>query len=195
VHATAFPGFFLTRLGPAFLRTYYTNIVRDPEGVLLVVEKEGRVEGFVAGFANPAAFYGRMRSRRVRFGVSTLVGLVRSPALLGRVLANISSVRDRAASVRGPRSAELSSIAVTPALQGAGMGQALCRRFCTLMFDRGVDEVHLTTDADDNEAVNRLYRKMGFRLARTFEAPGQRRMHEYVRAREDDARSQGGEDD
>ena len=67
VHAAAFPGYFLTQMGPRVLRLYY-ELVLDYEGrLMLVAEREARVLGFVVGFRDPARFYGLMSSRRRRF--------------------------------------------------------------------------------------------------------------------------------
>ena len=51
VHLASFDGFFLTFLGPKFLRLLYSELMKESEGVALIAqEKEGQVVvGFVAG--------------------------------------------------------------------------------------------------------------------------------------------------
>ena len=43
VHMEAFPGFFLTCLGPAFLREFYAAVAGDPSGLAYVHEQSGRI--------------------------------------------------------------------------------------------------------------------------------------------------------
>lgn len=74
----------------------------------------------------------------------------------------------------------LASIAVLPAAQGKHIGAALVRAFLHAAALRGAGAVTLTTDSDGNDAVNRFYRHLGFRLARSFITPEGRPMNEYV---------------
>ena len=57
IHMAAFPGFILTKLGPAFLLELYTGFIQDDKGTLFVAEREGQVLGFVAGTLDPDAFF------------------------------------------------------------------------------------------------------------------------------------------
>ena len=73
------------------------------------------------------------------------------------------------------------SIAVSPEFQGRGIGKQLVEAFCQELAARGEPAVCLTTDRDDNEAVNRFYQRLNFQLARSFITPEGRAMNEYVR--------------
>lgn len=70
VHREAFPEFFLSFLGPRFLRAFYAALVDAPDGIALIATNGGAVCGFVAGTVRPWAFYRReafragLRSRR-----------------------------------------------------------------------------------------------------------------------------------
>ena len=72
------------------------------------------------------------------------------------------------------------SIAVLPEAQGKGIGQALVWAFLEEAAQRGLRQVDLTTDRDDNETTNRFYQNMGFVCERTFVTPEGRAMNEYV---------------
>ena len=73
------------------------------------------------------------------------------------------------------------SIAVSPEFQGRGIGKQLVEAFCQELASRGEPAVCLTTDRDHNEAVNRFYQRLNFKLVRSFITPEGRAMNEYVR--------------
>jgi hypothetical protein len=56
VHLDSFPGFFLTFLGPTFLRELYVATLADSSGISFVAEDGNGICGFVAGTAQPAGF-------------------------------------------------------------------------------------------------------------------------------------------
>ena len=74
----------------------------------------------------------------------------------------------------------LMSIAVSPEVQGKGIGRALALAFLREAARRGVKEVDLTTDATGNEAVNRFYEGLGFVCEKEYTTPERRLMKEYV---------------
>lgn len=59
-HLNAFPGFFLSAMGPRFLRKYYGFYSDYDKGIVLVAEYEGQLLGFIAGFQDPASYYGKI---------------------------------------------------------------------------------------------------------------------------------------
>ncbi|MBK9137235.1 MAG: hypothetical protein IPM17_00440 [Verrucomicrobia bacterium] len=58
IHEAAFPGFFLTFLGSAFLAEFYGAFLREEQGIALVAVEQGghRVIGAVAGPLVPRGF-------------------------------------------------------------------------------------------------------------------------------------------
>jgi ribosomal protein S18 acetylase RimI-like enzyme len=180
VHRAAFPGFYMTLLGPRFLRLYYALVLRHAGGILLVAEGgDGGAEGFVAGFADPPGFYRLLRRNRARVALAVLPALLRSPRLVRRLATNAGRVDD---SARGGEatSCELSSIGVAPGASGGGVGRALVAAFLRAAGERGAGEVFLTTDARENERVNRFYQECGFRLDRVSEPVAGRPMNVFV---------------
>lgn len=179
VHSAAFAGFLMTNLGPSFLREYYQAVLEGDDAILLgQFDELGSLKGFVAGSAKPALLYARLAKRKPRMLISAAFHLLCHPVLWLRVLenANTTSRRAREDVAIG---AELASIAVHPSAQGLGYGRALIEAFLSSARRYGASEVTLTTDADDNDAVNRLYRRAGFRLSRTSTRKGGRRMNHY----------------
>lgn len=179
IHAAAFPGFFLTQLGPAFLREYYRTVCDFEHGIALVAcSKDGATEGFVAGFIGPAAFYQLLRSRRVRLGLCAAPAILRRPALLPRLLRNGRRAADSSQGSPANRESELASIGVAPTGQGKGIGRALVAAFIEHSRAGGAECVSLTTDARENETVNRFYQSLGFQVA-AVETVGERLMNRY----------------
>ena len=177
IHTLAFPGFFMTILGPSFLAKYYRRVLAYDSGVFLIQEGPEGMEGFVSGFLHPNRFYREMREFPTDFLLSILLRLTFSPWLLPRLCA--SYMEARRSSDPGPRDeCELSSIAVRPAMAGRGLGKGLLRAFVTAVQGRAASVI-LTTDAQDNAAVNRFYSAFGFQLERTYERSKGRAMNQY----------------
>lgn len=180
VHQSAFVGFFMTDLGPRFLRAYYQQVLDFPEHLFLVSQSETQeaLLGFVAGFLNPPEFYRRLRSRKWFFALCAASHLSLRPKLWKRALAGLRRTQERSQS-RSSQVAELASLAVRPCTQGKGVGRALVLAFLEQARARGAEKVYLTTDAHDNDPVNAFYQKLGFRLSRQFWHTPDRLMNEY----------------
>lgn len=180
VHLAAFEQFFLTALGPLFLRQYYRCVVAYPQGIALGAFVEGEIAGFVAGFVNPPAFYSTLHSSWLKFALAALPGLLMRPNHIVRILANYRRSKMIANDQRDQSTvAELSSLAVATGFNETGIGTDLVQNFCAEARTRGTTLVVLTTDTYRNERGNRFYQRIGFQLARTFEAQPGRYLNEY----------------
>lgn len=179
VHVQAFPEFFLTRLGPRFLRLLYQGFIEDKSGVMLVAEDGTTILGFAAGTTSPDRFFSRLRRYGLSFLAASSIALLRSPILVTKRLAGAVLYRGEAPSTL-PAAALLSSIGVLPTAAGRGVGKALLAQFADRVRAAGCRHVYLTTDRDGNEAVNRFYESSGFALESTFVRSGNRRMNRYV---------------
>jgi SAM-dependent methyltransferase/ribosomal protein S18 acetylase RimI-like enzyme len=185
VHLAAFhPGFTLSALGPGFLRKYYDLVLRFDQGILLAAEKEGKLAGFAAGFLNPKRFYDTMNANKWRFALPIVRALIHRPRLVWRVLPLLRRVLHPTQRSLPSESVacELASIAVRPDVSGPGGGKALVCAFLRASRESKAAELYLTTDALDNARTNMFYRRLGFRFARCYSAPGHRLMNEYVLA-------------
>ncbi len=180
VHQRAFPDFYMTRMGSAFLRTYYRTVLTCEGGQLFVAETEGRCLGFVAGSLNPARFYAFMSQRKASFIWPAFLGIIRRPSLIGRTLFNRNRVKSAShAREADTNTAELSSIGVDPLAASRGVGGDLLRAFMESALAGGSDCISLTTDARDNQRVNSFYLKHGFSLVARFVSDSDREMNEY----------------
>ncbi len=180
LHTSAFPGFFLTSLGPRFLRLLYAGFTREPNGICIVAEDEGVIVGFAAGTTVPDVFFGRLLRRQGwRFALAAVPGMLRNPLFVARKC--LGALFYRGEQPTGLANAGLlSSLAVSPTCGGKGLGQKLVLAFAEEARRQGCSAIYLTTDEVDNERVNRFYAKCGFELLDTFKRPGKRVMNRWV---------------
>lgn len=178
VHLRSFAGFFLSFLGPQFLRLYYESIVEHPDAAGYVYVMDGRVLGFVCGVVSPSRFYCYLlQTRWWRFTLAALDAALRRPSIVPRLFRAWSYPSQTSVQVD---TATLTSIAVDPDVQGEGVGADLAAAFLAEMRTRGVKRVDLTTDRYGNDEVNAFYQRQGFHCERTFVTPEGREMNEFV---------------
>ncbi len=177
IHLQSFIGFFLSFLGKDFLKQLYKGIINDPNGIAFVYEDK-MIVGFVAGTTQPANFYRRLIIRRWwRFCLASIKPVLQKPGIIHRLIRALNMPKSvTSESNRGT----LLSIAVSPDHQGKGYGEVLVKAFLDESARRGIKKVDLTTDAVDNDPVNKFYKKMGFSIERSFTTPEGRLMNEYL---------------
>lgn len=178
LHRQAFPSFFLSELGPAFLTQFYRGFLTDPTSVTAVARDDhGRVVGGVVGTTAPAGFFRRLLVRRLPgFALASAQAAVADPRRIPRLLRGVTCRGEADAKIDG---ALLSSICVDPVAQGSGVGRQIIDRWCAEARSRGAHRAFLTTDADDNDAVNDFYNRAGWQHTHTFTTPEGRRMNRY----------------
>ena len=179
LHLRAFPNYFLSILGPGFLREFYFSFLADPVGMAFVARNaQNEVVGAIVGPVDPRGFFGRLLRRRWwAFGLASVSALVRRPSSAAR-LARALVYRGEAPA--GPIRALLSSIAVSPKAQGQGIGRALVQRWLDVARSRGARGCFLTTDAENNDTVNRFYCRLGWKPEATYTTREGRKMNRYV---------------
>lgn len=128
IHLATFEQFFLTELGPIFLRQYYQCVLAYPKGIALGAFVEGEMAGFVTGFVNPPGFYSTLHSRRLMFALAAFPGLVKRPNRILRMIANYRRSKRIANDQKDQSSiAELSSLAVAKRANDTGIGRPLLK--------------------------------------------------------------------
>jgi ribosomal protein S18 acetylase RimI-like enzyme len=180
VHMQAFPGFFLSFLGPKFLKEFYRSFINDSAGIGFVAhdEQAGRVVGAIVGPLIPDGYFKRLLKKRWwAFCIASIKAVLKKPSISKRLF---RAVFYRGESPVGPKRALLSSIAVAPDYQKFGIGRALVLRWVRQVADRGGTGCFLTTDADGNEAVNAFYQKLGWTVESSYTTPEGRRMNRYI---------------
>ncbi len=181
VHQEAFRGFLMTDLGPRFLRAYYQLVLDYPNSLFFVHESPyGATDGFVAGFIDPPRFYRLLKARKVALACAIGLHLLFRPTKWARVLASYRHAHDLS-SISGDttHTAELASLGVSPSTQGKGVGKQLVHAFLQHSREANVERVVLTTDAENNDAVNQFYLRLGFELKKQYWHSPTRRMNLY----------------
>ena len=182
LHVEAFPGFFLSQLGEAFLREFYRAFADDPSGIAVVSRSpSGNPVGAAVGTVEPAGFYRRLLRRRfLPLAIASAGAVVRHPSTVARLV--------RGATYRGgigedptPPGALLSSICTAPQARGTGIGRALLTQWESAARSAGSVEAHLSTDAVDNEAVNNFYKRAGWTRTRGYRTREGRQMNLYTK--------------
>jgi len=178
VHLESFPSFFLSFLGPRFLRLYYSGVCSAYEGIAFVyLNADGQTGGFVAGTVNPRRFYSRLLKKQwLRFTLASAAAIFRKPQTIRRIAMAFFHPSENP---NGENVAGLYSIGVLPELHGSGVGKKLVLRFLEEAKRRGCVRVSLTTDRENNDRVNRFYQTLGFAIGRQYETPEGRKMNEY----------------
>lgn len=178
IHTSSFKGFFLTFLGPRFIKELYTDILIDPTGISFVAEKDREVVGFVVGSLDAPRLYSNLlRNHLTDFAFEGMKAVLRKPVIIPRLLRALKKPAER---MPVTNSALLMSIAVMPGMQGHGIGKKLIQAFLDEADRRGLANVLLTTDGVDNESANKFYQGMGFSLLRTYTTPEGRVLNDYV---------------
>lgn len=181
MHMRSFPTFFLTFLGPRFLTEFYCSFLVDEEGVGLVAreKKTKRIVGVVVGPVSPHGYFKRLLRRRWwSFCLASVVAVVKNPGILVRL---VRSVYYRGAAPEGSNRSLLSSLAVSPEVQGQGVGRLLVSRWIEEIKSRGSTGCYLSTDACNNDGVNAFYEKLGWERELIYVTPEGRKMNRYVR--------------
>jgi ribosomal protein S18 acetylase RimI-like enzyme len=178
LHEECFPEYYLTNLGPSFLRAVYSWYVQGSEAIAHVAIDRGEsVAGFVAGTVDDSN-YRRSLFRRAwwpmalalvqRFisnPVLTLRLMDERKELVRQALSTILTGRSREAgqtdvdSDKELHTASLVSIGVKPAARRSGLGAALSELFVREAWDRGCERIILSV-RDDNTEARRFYESM-----------------------------------
>ncbi len=166
MHIAAIGGGFLSSTGEPFLTLLYRVIDEDPDSVLFVEERCGRVVGFVAGTSNARSMYRRLL-RRLPAIAWSLRGSLASPSKLSRMFNVARYVRQGGPKLPELPTAELLSIAVDPSARGTGVAERLFRRLETHFESRGVASFKIVA-GEALQPAHRFYRKVGATLQARF---------------------------
>jgi GNAT superfamily N-acetyltransferase len=185
IHRAAFPGFFLTFLGPDFLKLLYSFYVQGKTEIALVGKYKEQVIGTLLGTTQSHGFYKRLAKRYfLRFAWASLKPLLQQPAIFPRLVRALFYRGDAPLSATG--GALLASVCLDPGLQSKGIGKEMVAAFESEMWKQGAKFVYLTTDLDNNQATQRFYEKIGWSIESKFTTPEGRLMRRYWKMRPTD---------
>lgn len=178
IHMESFQNFFLSQLGPRFLRVFYNSILKDPCGIAYMYYDQSEICGFVFGTSEPDGFYRRLLKKKwFRFASASVIPTIRNPAIIPRLLKALTKPYQFQAK---PNSSLLMSIAVSKDAQRKGIGKQLVKAFLDESRRRKLSFVTLTTDGTNNDEVNCFYQNIGFNKNREFKTKEGRLMNEYI---------------
>jgi ribosomal protein S18 acetylase RimI-like enzyme len=203
LHERRLPGGFFARLGARFLTRYHATFGASPDATLLVAERDGRIDGFLAGTVHNARHW-RFVARRFPIGVTTsgVAALLRDAQLAaefvrtrtgryaralarqvrGRVVA--SAAEPAGPAVPAARAEEevvavLTHVAVAEEASGTGAGRALVDRFLDQARAAGAREARLVTAVRGGGPG--FYRRLGWRSRGRRRASDGTVVEEFVR--------------
>ncbi len=180
IHLRAFEGFFLTSLGPHFLRLYYDSVRSYQGGVLLKCVNQGKTIGFCAAALHSAGFNKHLVKHRLPDYILMGARLVFTrPQALWRLFLNFSK-EDADHGDTGDY-AELLSIGVDPDVQRSGAGKQLLQALEKEVESRNGKKLSLTTDYYDNDKAIGFYRALGYHEWYDFITYPQRRMYRMIK--------------
>lgn len=180
VHLAAFPGEYLTSLGPKVLIPFYRFYIKRGSGIALAaVDNSGRILGFVVG-GDPGLRAQFLRKYAYTVAKAITANLFRHRnvwtqslfhlqrglrSLPRRIRAGFSGARDESCEFLSPSPtgtwSTLLSICTHPDARGRGVGSALMVGFEQESRGRGYLAMRLSVH-NDNEAAIQLYRKNGW---------------------------------
>lgn len=181
LHLKSFPDFFLSYLGPRFLTEYYLAFLQPGAVAVMALNEVNTLVGLAVGTCEPQGFYGRLvKARWLRFAMAASTAALRRPFIIPRLFRALRYRGGAGGGNLGNR-ALLNQIAVSPDFQGAGIGGQLLIAWMDCAASKGVIGFYLTTDAKENDQVNKFYQKMSWRLEKTFLTREGREMNLYLK--------------
>lgn len=169
-HLTDFPDGFFARLGDEFLREYYRSFIACAGAVALVAVRGTEPVGFVTGALDPAEHRRQMLKRDgKRLALRAVKAMLFRPAvavlfLRTRAVRYLRRLLSRTPSpppVSAGRTGVLHHVAVTPSVQGQGIGSKLISEFESMAADAGLNSIILVTVAGPQGAGD-YYAKQGW---------------------------------
>ena len=182
VHLAAFNGFFLTMLGPSFLRGLYRAFLHRQHGILRVaVSSENTIVGFAAGTSATQLFFSQLRKDKwFSFLLRAIPGMLKNPVIVVKKLYYAAFYKgDRPASLSDV--ALLSSIAVSPDMAGKAVGKALLADYEQQVKAAELPALFLTTDKFGNDNVVAFYQRAGYQIESEFTQPDGRQMLRLIK--------------
>ncbi len=149
---------FLSTLGVSFASLLYQAIDEGADSVLLTIERDGKVVGFVAGGMGMGPIYRRMFRHTPRLALALMPSLF-LPWRIWRMIEILRYSRDNDQSSLWPR-AELLSIALDPACRGQHLAETLYRRLTEFFESQGNSEFKIVVGAA-LEPAHKFYLRMG----------------------------------
>ena len=181
LHVKSFDSFFLTSLGSQFLKVFYRAIINDSNGIAIGIFEGKQLVAFSVGTKKKKGFYSNiLKSSVFPLLFAAFPQLILDPRKIFRLIQSFTSHPTENPHIAD--SASLLSICVDPSMGNKGYGKKILAAFEESVF-LSATTISLTTDAENNDAVNRFYIANGYVLFNEF-LQSTRRMNLYYKNNE-----------
>lgn len=180
IHFSAFPDFFLTKLGESFISTYYKTSLRNQESIsICAIDNNEEIIGFSIGCIHSKGYHKKLiRQNFILFLIEGVKILFTKPKALFRLVNNFE--KNAHVNDNGDY-AELLSIGVKAEIKGGGIGKQLIQYFEEEARIRGCLKIALTTDSINNDNAINFYKKNGYEIFYEFTAYPNRKMYKLIK--------------
>ena len=179
IHEESFNGFFLTTLGPVFLKMYYSVLLKSKRAILVGFFINGRLEGFCSVAKDSRGFNAKLiKANVISFFNMSIIILFTRPLSLIRLVMNLNKrnfVKDKG------DYAEILSIAVSPSIQGRGAAKKMLLYIEKVLQKKGINRLSLTTDYFKNDKAINFYKKSGYKILYVFDSFPKRKMYRFLK--------------
>ncbi len=184
IHISAFPNFFLTKLGYKFIYNYYKHYFDRGELIMIILDEMNSYIGFASGISNAKAFYNSIKKKWFKFLYPITLAMVNFdllPYLVKKIFNVLTSDKVNIEVKNNDDFLELTSIAIKKEYQKKGFGSILLTQYIEEVRNSYslLKGILLTTDYADNKTVHKLYKKNGFKLFFNFNQNKNRKMSVY----------------
>ena len=185
------PYFDLTDPSPAFLWSFYSFVLRDPNGLLFIPRNTTtRWRGSWQGFSAPAHLFQRVASERLRIFGRASVCLATHPIQLPQFIGDLRRARRFRCEPDWCRDTicELVTIAIQPRLRVQGHGRALILALAEAAKCKNLSQVRVHVSSNDS-GMAAFYRRLGFTPLRTFKTSNDLWTDQYVLALQENGKA------
>lgn len=175
IHQDAFPTFFLTSLGPKFLKLMYQCHMEHKASDILVAIENSVPIGFLAYSEDMSDLYSYMLKRHgFYFALYSIIPFLKNPIILPRLLRAFLKPKE---AKQLDKYIYLASAGVTPKIQSKGTYSSILNTILQKYKDSDFQYIIGDTDVG-NGPINHIYHKFGFNIHRQYETPEGRPMYE-----------------
>lgn len=179
LHLKAFPDFFLTALGKKFLDKFYRSILCHPNHIAVGLFENEKLLAFAVGTKKKRGFYSEiLKDDILVLAWSGLPTFIKRPSKIIRIFKSLLARETKNDTVL--ENATLLSVCVDPDASQKGLGKNILKEFEFIAF-KYANGISLTTDAENNEYVNKFYVNNNYHLLNTF-TQGKRKMNLYFKS-------------
>lgn len=165
IHMTAFPGFFLTKMGEPFLIRFYSVAISHRNAIAIGIEMDSTLVGFCIGNCEPSSFHSALLKEAHRIIWPIVLAVFRNPSLLIDIINGALRNLRSACSIDDSRESHICELASLGCVSNdKGFGSLMVKEFIRTAEIMGAKKIFLTTNLSENERVIKFYLNLGFSI-------------------------------